>query len=290
MELKQLRCFAVAAKYQHITRAANELHIAQPAVSGTIKRLETEIGVPLFEKNGRNVELTEEGEVLYKKVKKILDELDSLPEKLRRERSGRETTVKIGVRAASIVMTEAIISYKKRNPDVVIELSRDVDENSDITVTTIMPDMIVPNGAFFAEEEIFVAMSADEAKNYPDGISIIELKDKKLLSVDKSRSFYYICEKYCERAGFFPNIVFECDSTRAIEDLVEAGFGMCFRPAFSWGKLMTENIGLVQIREKCSRKVVISMYNNDKSTVKSDFFAFLSDYFTKLRENSENSV
>ena len=43
MELQQLRYFAIAAKYQHITRAANELHVAQPAVSGTIKRLENEL-------------------------------------------------------------------------------------------------------------------------------------------------------------------------------------------------------------------------------------------------------
>ena len=50
MELQQLRYFAIAAKYQHITRAANELHVAQPAVSGTIKRLENEHGVSILEK------------------------------------------------------------------------------------------------------------------------------------------------------------------------------------------------------------------------------------------------
>ena len=98
MELQQLRYFAIAAKYQHITRAANELHVAQPAVSGTIKRLENELGVSLFEKNGRNIALTREGELFYGKIKKILNELDHLPEVLRNEKNRRENTVKINVR------------------------------------------------------------------------------------------------------------------------------------------------------------------------------------------------
>ena len=89
MELQQLRYFAIAAKYQHITRAANELHVAQPAVSGTIKRLENELGVSLFEKNGRNIALTREGELFYGKIKKILNELDYLPEVLRNEKNRR---------------------------------------------------------------------------------------------------------------------------------------------------------------------------------------------------------
>ena len=110
MELQQLRYFAIAAKYQHITRAANELHVAQPAVSGTIKRLENELGVSLFEKNGRNIALTREGELFYGKIKKILNELDHLPEVLRNEKNRRENTVKINVRAASLLLTEAIIS------------------------------------------------------------------------------------------------------------------------------------------------------------------------------------
>ena len=179
MELQQLRYFAIAAKYQHITRAANELHVAQPAVSGTIKRLENELGVSLFEKNGRNIALTREGELFYGKIKKILNELDHLPEVLRNEKNRRENTVKINVRAASLLLTEAIISYKKRYPDVVIELTRESgNESSDIMVTTSLPETASPKDSFCVEEEIFVAMRKEEAERYPDGIAMTELKTK----------------------------------------------------------------------------------------------------------------
>ena len=64
MEIQQLRYFTVAARYQHITKAAEEIHIAQPALTQIIKRLESEVGAPLFERNGRNIILTPEGKIL----------------------------------------------------------------------------------------------------------------------------------------------------------------------------------------------------------------------------------
>ena len=61
MELLQLRYFLTAAEYQHMTKAAEHLQIAQPALSQAIHRLEAELGVPLFERKSRSVELNEAG-------------------------------------------------------------------------------------------------------------------------------------------------------------------------------------------------------------------------------------
>ena len=66
MELLQLRYFLVAAQYQHMTKAAEHLQIAQPALSQAIHRLEAELGVPLFERKNRSIELNEEGKFLQK--------------------------------------------------------------------------------------------------------------------------------------------------------------------------------------------------------------------------------
>ena len=68
MELLQLRYFLVAAQYQHMTKAAEHLQIAQPALSQAIHRLEAELGVPLFERKNRSIELNEEGKFLQKRL------------------------------------------------------------------------------------------------------------------------------------------------------------------------------------------------------------------------------
>ena len=84
MELLQLRYFLVAAQYQHMTKAAEHLQIAQPALSQAIHRLEAELGVPLFERKNRSIELNDEGKFLQKRLIPILSSLDRLPEELRK--------------------------------------------------------------------------------------------------------------------------------------------------------------------------------------------------------------
>ena len=79
MELLQLRYFLVAAQYQHITKAAEHLRIAQPALSQSIHRLEAELGVPLFTRQNRSIELNEEGRFLQQRLIPILHSLDQIP-------------------------------------------------------------------------------------------------------------------------------------------------------------------------------------------------------------------
>ena len=93
MELLQLRYFLVAAQYQHMTKAAEHLQIAQPALSQAIHRLEAELGVPLFERKNRSIELNDEGKFLQKRLIPILSSLDRLPEELRKGKEAATHTV-----------------------------------------------------------------------------------------------------------------------------------------------------------------------------------------------------
>lgn len=76
MNLSQLRYFRKLAQVQHFTRAAEELFITQPALSNSIKQLEGELGIPLFEQHGRNVRLTKFGKEFNEYVSEGLDVID----------------------------------------------------------------------------------------------------------------------------------------------------------------------------------------------------------------------
>lgn len=97
MEIYQLRSFVTVAREKHLTRAAEKINVSQPAVSAHIKALEEELGLSLFKRTAKGMELTAAGTPLYEKAKKILqqtDEFTQLGEALVNQPSG---TVRIGL-------------------------------------------------------------------------------------------------------------------------------------------------------------------------------------------------
>ena len=84
LTLLGLRYFQKIAELQHITRAAEILHISQPSLSHIVKVMEIELGVPLFERRGRNIVLTHYGEILLLHTNHIMEELDAAKKEIAR--------------------------------------------------------------------------------------------------------------------------------------------------------------------------------------------------------------
>src|SRR3712207_9457166 len=92
IELRLLRYFAVVAEERHVGKAAARLYISQPALSQQIRALEEQVGLPLFVRHARGVELTDAGEILLQEARAVLggsDRLEAAAEELRRGRAGR---------------------------------------------------------------------------------------------------------------------------------------------------------------------------------------------------------
>lgn len=280
MEIQQLRYFTVAARYQHITKAAEEIHIAQPALTQIIKRLESEVGAPLFERNGRNIILTPEGKILQEEALQILKTIDELPIVLQQKKTERDKTLKIKVSAATIWFMPAIIAYKKTHPDVNIDFIRNDDmRDCDFLITTSTDTGGQAEESFIVDEEILLAVSKDRAKTMPPKVRLSDLKGDVFLITDKSKPFFRICEEYCLKSGFAPNVIFECDSQTVIFDLVSADLGVAFCPTFSWGKIDQNKIALLPFEEKCFRKIVLIALKQT-TPLQKDFFAYLKNFMS----------
>lgn len=280
MEIQQLRYFTVAARYQHITKAAEEIHIAQPALTQIIKRLESEVGAPLFERNGRNIILTPEGKILQEEALQILKTIDELPIVLQQKKTERDKTLKIKVSAATIWLMPAIIAYKKTHPDVNLDFIRNDDmRDCDFLITTSTDTGGQAEESFIVDEEILLAVSKDRAKTMPPKVRLSDLKGDVFLITDKSKPFFRICEEYCLKSGFAPNVIFECDSQTVIFDLVSADLGVAFCPTFSWGKIDQNKIALLPFEEKCFRKIVLIALKQT-TPLQKDFFAYLKNFMS----------
>lgn len=286
MELTQIRYFLEVAESQHITKSAQKLHIAQPALSQSIHRLEKELRVPLFVSKGRNIVLTEYGKYLKQKLEPVLTELDSIPGQLQTMAKLESDTVHINVLAASTLVTEAIIEYKKKRSEVNFQvLQSSADQLYDIGIRTKLFYQLdkESDSTFVCTEKIYLAVPSSHKLAAGNSIRLAEAADEGFISLMGSRQLRLICDRYCQHAGFSAKIIFESDSPAAVRNMIAANMGIGFWPEFTWGKLDTDKVKLLEIEEPlCRRDIIIDYKLNktDSSTV-TDFFDFFTDFCRK---------
>ena len=162
MDLQKLRYFYEVAKLQHVTKAAEKLCIAQPALTQAIKSLEKELDVSLFFKKGRNIYLTDFGEHLKKRLDLLLPEFDSLADEITQMKSQVNKTIRLNILAASNFVINTIIRFRRHYPDVVFDFEQnELKRNCDIVISTNGLHSKVPNNCvkrFVKEENIFLAV------------------------------------------------------------------------------------------------------------------------------------
>ena len=280
MELNNLRYFYEAAKCGHITKAAENLHIAQPALTKSIKALENELNIKLFYKAGRGVKLSEYGEFLKEKIEPIIDELDVLPVAIKNFTDLNENTVSINVLAASTITTDIIIKFKKIYPNVMFKMIRKENEtNADIEILTNAKNydsFVSVKKRALVEEKIHVAVPIESPLAKKEKIELVELKNSEFIALSGSRRFRPLCDAYCEYAGFKPRVTFESDSLIAVKNLIAAGVGVAFWPEFSWGNITHKNIKLLDIvKPDMKREIILYLTSRKNSGISEKFFDFL---------------
>ena len=289
MELTQIKYFLDAAKTQHITRSAQNLHIAQPALSKSIHKLEDELGVPLFTSKGRNIELTQYGIFLREKLLPIVHSLDVLTDEIAHMTETEKHTVRLSVLAASTLVTEAVIEYKRVHPEINFHVLQNREEEIfDIEITTNLFYSTPANedkNRFICTEKIFLAVPANGKYKDKKSISLAEVKNEGFISLFGSKQLRNICDKFCRHSGFEPDIIFESDSPYAVKNMIGANMGIGFWPEFTWGTLSGDNVKLLEIEGlPCSRDILIT-YKPLKTdnTHTEDFFNFLKEHFVNNR-------
>ena len=117
MLLSQLEYFRVVAKHEHISHAAEELRIAQPALSTTIGKLEKELGVPLFNRTGRNIELNDAGRRLLAHADYLFEQIASMESALEQTKEILENELNISV-SNSMFLGSWLHSFVLANPKI----------------------------------------------------------------------------------------------------------------------------------------------------------------------------
>ena len=230
MEILQLTYFLDVAETQHVTHSAQRLHVAQPAITQAIRRLEEELEVPLFARRGRGIQLTEYGRYFRDKLLPLAQEFRRLPEEMHTMANLENATIHLNVLAASSLVTDAIVEYVHNNEGVYFKMSQKPGSDLyDVGVTTRLfyqHDDQRSNSEYVCMERIFMAVPARGRYANWKSIRLEEVADEGFISLQGTSQLRLICDAFCRHKGFTPQVIFESDNPGAVRNMIAANMGV----------------------------------------------------------------
>lgn len=234
MELLQLRYFRTVARLEHMTKAAQELCIAQPALSKTISRLEEDVGVPLFDRHGGRIRLNTFGKAFLDKVEKALTLLDE---------GKKEVTELAGLEQGSIHLatstldrlSDALGEFVALHPEVNFRITQASMEEMthlveagevDICFTALPIDRPDISTASVLKEDVYLAVPSGHRFAGRKSVRLSELAEDPFIGYKEGFPFQQMNDRFFQEAGFAPSFVCRVDEPAAIASLVRAGLGV----------------------------------------------------------------
>jgi DNA-binding transcriptional LysR family regulator len=234
--LQQLRLFEAVARHSSYTRAAEEVHLSQPAVSIQVKRLEENVGLALFEQVGKRITLTEAGRELYAASKDVLGrlaELDGAIDALRGEVAG---TLRVtAVTSAKYFLPHLLGAFLRRYPEVEPKLKvanraslleRIADNEDDLYVMGQVPANSDVQEFPFLENIIAVVASPDHPLANKRQVALKQLAGERFLVREPGSGNRKVLEEFFTEQGIVINPYMELGSAEAIKQGVMAGLGI----------------------------------------------------------------
>lgn len=240
MDLNTLRQFLAVARLEHLSRAADELRVAQPSLSRTIARLESELGTPLFDRAGR-LRLNAAGKLFRAHVERALGELDAGRRAVTEAAGEGLGTVKLASETF-LPLTEPLAAYKRAHPSVDVELEQMPAEEMARRLRAQDIDLCVASQPIHAEgletvvlldEAVGVVTALDHPLASRTSVSVDELADQPFVTTRKGHWPRRLLDRLFAEKGRTPKIVCEADEAIAIQELIRVGLGIGFNPGIA---------------------------------------------------------
>lgn len=285
MELLQLQYFQTVARLEHMTKAAEELRVAQPALSKTISRLEKDLGVPLFDRQGRQIRLNSFGKAFLKKAETALKAL---------EEGRREVADLAGMERGSIYLvtstlerlSEPLAAFRSQYPEVNFRITQASMEEMgavlakgdvDFSFTAIPIEQLGIRQLDIVGEEVFLGVPPGHPLAGRKSVSLSETAEEPFICYKEGYPFRKMNDEFCRLAGISRHVVCEVDEPASIASLVSAGLGIAFVGSCS------PNVSFVRIPIKdpvCYRTFRLAwLENHYLSAAALKFKDFLVQYY-----------
>jgi LysR family transcriptional regulator, low CO2-responsive transcriptional regulator len=236
LTLRQLKVFESVARHLNYTRAAEELHLTQPAVSMQVKQLEESLGVSLFEQLGKRIHLTEPGQEVLTYARQITQQVDELEAVLNRIKGLRGGRLRISVATTANYFIPTLLgTFSRRYPDVTVSLDvtnreillRQLAENTvDLVIMGQPPTEADVEAEEFMDNPLVVVAPTDHPLTRVRRIPLERLQDEVFLVREPGSGTRIAMERFFAERGMRLKTGMEVGSNEAIKQSVQAGLGL----------------------------------------------------------------
>ncbi|MFE5854702.1 LysR family transcriptional regulator [Streptomyces sp. NPDC056500] len=285
MDLLQLRYFQTVARYEHMSRAAQELRVAQPSLSRTIARLEAELGSPLFDRQGRRIRLNPYGSMFLRHVDRALSALDDGRRALRDARDIGLGRVSVACETL-LTIIPLLGSFRDAHPRADVRLFQSNAEEMERQLRAGEVDFCVASQPLtganleaieLTREEVLLAVPPGHWLDGRESVTITEIADEHFVTTRPGHWQRALLDRLFASEGLTPLLSCEGDEPGAIQDMISADLGIGLIPAMSRQAGTDTRIPVAWVRlaaPDCHR--VLTLVRNRET--------YLSDAAVKFRE------
>lgn len=236
--LRQLKVFESVARHLSFSRAAEELHLTQPAVSMQVKQLEEQAGLPLTEMVGKKVYLTQAGEEVARHARRIAQQLREAEESLDALKGVRGGRLSIGViSTAKYFAPRLLAEFRRRQPGIEINLSVNnretvvrqlADNEIDLAIMGQPPQEFATVAQAFADHPLVIVAAPDHPLAGGKKIVGAQLNGETFLIREPGSGTRAAMERFFAEAGISPSHLLELGNNETVKQAVMAGLGIAF--------------------------------------------------------------
>jgi len=232
MELRQIEYFCMVGKLNSFTRAAEQLHIAQPSITQAVQKLEQELDTQLFDRRKKKIVLTTEGQAFLVRMEKVLDAFHQAVEELKDFRELRKGTIKVGIppMILAYLFPDIFSSFKNTYPslqlvafeetsslEVVAKLEKD---ELDLAIIILPENSTTLDTLVITHEQLVLCMHPQHHLRQQQSISFDQLKNEKFILLKEESYQHQIVINRCLRYNFMPNTIVSSNQIKTIKGLI----------------------------------------------------------------------
>ncbi|NHU85077.1 LysR family transcriptional regulator [Kocuria sp. JC486] len=287
MELRQLNYFIAVAEERHFGRAAKRLHIAQPPLSQQIRQLEEQLGVRLFDRTTRRVDLTAAGELLLERGRAIVNEVESLKADVYQVGAGATGVLRVGFSGSATysVMPSMVRlageSYPGLNLDLHGEMLTPAMEaallDRSLDAAILRPPVTSQDIEYriIQREPLIVAIPSHSPLAEDRPVAMQELTDQQFVTYPPDSVVYRQTVELCRQAGFRHRVAHIAQETSTILSFVAAGAGVAVVPA-SVAAVQLRSVHYRQLEEAPEVELAIAWRREERSQLLANFVTLVT--------------